>query len=163
MCPILYGLTVQLCPATPACPLRRIGLIDTTSDAPLRVACTFAGYHAVKRACPTLHISDATLTLVQRFESHKNVADYFWTEALDNGLNCRHFRPDFDSSSALVWEERVDFLPRVPTLGTPRHRRSVSVPTWDTSSSAVGTAAPEIRFVAGEDFQWIHEGLATGT
>jgi hypothetical protein len=146
MCPILYGLTVQLCPATSSCPLKRIGLIDPTRDSVLRVACAFAGYHAIKRACRKLDIRSETLTLEQRFAAHQLYADFFWTEAVDNGLSCKHFRPDVQSSTSLDWSSFIQ------DVGIP-------VPTGASSARAVGT---EIRFVVGRDFQWQHEGLATG-
>ena len=155
MCPILFGLTVQLCPATPSCPLKRIGLIDPSRDGVLRVACAFAGYHAIKRACRKLRITTNTLTLEQRFAAHKLYVDFFWTEALDNGLRCNHFRPDFESSAALIWEHRTEHANEFVCVPCA----SVSVPTRTSQSSSLGT---EISFIAGEDFQWLHVGLATG-
>ena len=109
MCPILFAITRQLVPATPACPLKRIGLIDPSKESILCVACAFSGYHAVKRACSELSIKDGTLTFGQRFAAHTIFCDFFWTEALDNGLRCKHFRPDFGSSSALIWEQNASF------------------------------------------------------
>jgi hypothetical protein len=111
----------------------------------------FAGYHAVKRASYALSISDDTLNFEQRFKCHSIYADFFWAEALDNGLRCTHFRPDIESSTSLDWSSF--YL-----------QDDGSVPTGLSESPAVGTDPDALmsRFVAGADFQWLHVGLATG-
>ena len=121
------------------------------------VACRcFAGFHAIKRACPSLRVCTATLNLDQRFAAHKIFADSFWTEAIDNGFSCKHFHPDFDSSSALLWKP-CEPMPRGRMLRT--EHTNVFVPGRTPQSPRLGT---EITFVAGEDFQWLRVGLATG-
>jgi len=107
MCPILFALQVQFLPDTPPCPLKRIGLIAPSRESMLRVACCFAGFHAVKRACPSLKVFSATLNLDQRFATHKIFAEAFWTEAMDNGLRCLHYRPQFGTSAALSWHNET--------------------------------------------------------
>ena len=146
MCPILFALNCQFCPGTPACPLQRLGLKQPHRDSILLVACMFAGYHAVKRRSHSLSITNDTLSIQQRFKCHEIYADFFWAEALDNGFSCKHFRPDIQSSTSLQWDSS--------------YQDDLSVPTDTSRSSAIGT---EIRFVAGEDFQWLHVGLATGS
>ena len=77
MCPILFALNRQLCPTTPACPLRRLGLKLPTVDSALLVACMSAGYHAVKRASYTLSITNDILSFEERVKSHKMYAVFF--------------------------------------------------------------------------------------
>ena len=107
MCPILFALQVQLRSDTPACPLKRIGLIAPSRESILCIACTFAGYHAVKRNSKFLQISSTTLTLDQRFACHKLFAEAFWAEAIDNGFRCRHFVPSVETSTALSWQHEA--------------------------------------------------------
>ena len=101
MCPILFTLLTQFRTDTPNCPLKRIGLVDPSRESLLTLACSFAGYHAVRRA--NIASQTHTLTSSQRHAAHQTFSDFFWVEALDNGLRCRHFRPSLAFSVASCW------------------------------------------------------------
>ena len=75
MCPILFALLTQFRAETPACPLKRIGLIDPSKESLLTLACSFAGYHAVRRA--NIASQSNTLTSSQRHAAHQTFADFF--------------------------------------------------------------------------------------
>ena len=101
MCPILCHLLTQFRSGVPDCPLKRIGLVDPTRQSLLTLACAFAGYHATRRA--NIISCAQTLDNSQRHAAHRTFADAFWVEAMDNGLQCRHFKPSFDFSMAACW------------------------------------------------------------
>ncbi len=90
-CPILFALQTLMTPQAPQDPLERIGLVNISRGSALAVSCTFAGYHAVRRA---IKLSHAVQTLPDQFRSvaHTTFVDHFWTASLDAGLPCLHER-----------------------------------------------------------------------
>ena len=94
MCPRLYYL-IRLMIISPSCPLERLGLVNTSKDTLLAVACAFSAYHAVKRAeficnLPELEqLQDAQILSV-----YSLFADTFWVEANEVGLRCLRLNSD---------------------------------------------------------------------
>ena len=70
-CPILFYLLIKLHPDSPPSPepLNRIGLVDPSLNSMNSMACTFAAYHAVKRAACLAAVQEEPLELAttQRF------------------------------------------------------------------------------------------------
>ena len=92
-CPFwLYLLTrlLQQSPPSPL-PLTRIGLVDPTIDSLLAVACSFAGYHAVKRQALELNFTHSHLDPTQVARCHRVFLDAFCVAALDCALPCTAF------------------------------------------------------------------------
>ncbi len=91
MCPILFALQTLLIIDAPQNPLERIGLINITRRTALSVSCTFAGYHAVRRAI-SLDLNHNTLPDNLRAHAHAIFVDHFWAASLEMGLQCVHER-----------------------------------------------------------------------
>ena len=116
VCPILYTLQTQFDTTTPPDPLERIGLVSPSNESLLRIACTFAGYHAIKRDASITCSANNTLNIEQRFNAHVTFANAFWLEATDNGYNCRHFRPSQGFSSELAWPGSQNNRNQLPSV-----------------------------------------------
>ena len=88
MCPRLYYL-MRLMITSPACPLERLGLISSSKDTLLAVACTFSAYHAVKRSNIVRNLPEQeSLQDTQTLSVYSLFADTFWVEANEVGLRC---------------------------------------------------------------------------
>ena len=101
MCPCLFNLIQSLRSSTPSCPVKRLGLASPATDTLLSVACTFSGYHAIKRSHFTSSLTQHPLNIQQRNAAHKLFADAFFAAALEVGLDCRSGiqLPDLSSTS----------------------------------------------------------------
>ena len=91
MCPHLFTILTKLRDA-PACPAMRLGLRAPTRDNLLAVACTFSGYHAVKRSPFVQSLSPTPLNSEQRVAALRLFADAFFVSALEVGLSCKSCR-----------------------------------------------------------------------
>ena len=83
MCPNLYAIQLAISYIlVPDSPLERLGLTHTSKHMLLLVACTFAGYHAVKRSDLTASCDAETpLDIVQQLRAANLFADAFRAEA----------------------------------------------------------------------------------
>ena len=83
MCPNLYAIQLAISYIlVPDSPLERLGLTHTSKHMLLLVACTFAGYHAVKRSELSASCDAETpLDIVQQLRAANLFADAFRAEA----------------------------------------------------------------------------------
>jgi hypothetical protein len=172
MCPILFHTLRQLRPTTSPDPIERIGLFHTSVDNLRALSCTFSGYHAVRRSDRLTEHPAPPKPPFRTFAS-QIFAEAFFTEALEIDLPCR-------SPASLIREPRVHLMDLAdypePVVQSPFCRVHGQLIDADSNmpdnSVPTGTAGPLLagtdpgtlssRFVAGEDFQWQHVGLATG-
>ncbi len=93
---ILIIIIIELCPSSLACPVERLGLINTMRESLLLVVCTFAGYHATKRHFakfmmhPNFTNFSVGLNDGQKFFAVQVFAEAFWAETIDCKFKCRH-------------------------------------------------------------------------
>ncbi len=93
-CPILLEILCMLRPDTPQDMFERIGLANFSSENLLGVACTFSGYHALRRSSSLMVLSALPRqTLLHRTRSMRTFAEAFYAEALQVNLKCRRPYP----------------------------------------------------------------------
>ncbi len=72
-------------------PLVRLGVVAPTVDSLKAVACSFAGYHAIKRHASSASFTDLPLTFEQTRDVHRIFYDAFCAVADDCQLACVAF------------------------------------------------------------------------
>ena len=94
-CPGLSGLVLSACPFVPACPLARLGLLDTNKDVLLSVAASFEGYHAVSRHAKTFKINTKLDILPMHMvtELQGVFLEAIWAASLTSKFECKRIRP----------------------------------------------------------------------
>jgi hypothetical protein len=116
MCPWLFKIVSLLRPETPPNPLERIALENVTIESLKSVACTFAGYHAIKCTPTSLTLAHTSSTDSGAIlGTAVSFADAFLAVARDVGLQCqssrffeehfRHFLLSQDASFLTSHEE----------------------------------------------------------
>ena len=87
-CPFWCYLLLKLHtdPPPSPLPLTRLALMDPSIPSLLTVACSFAGYHAIKRLAHSMSFSDAPLSSSQVALCHRTFFDAFCAAALDCSL-----------------------------------------------------------------------------
>ncbi len=92
-CPFWLMLLTHLLrdPPPSPMPLVRLGVVDPTDSTLKALACSFAGYHAIKRLACNCHYNSDPLTLVQTRGTHRVFLDAFCAAANDCQLDCIAF------------------------------------------------------------------------
>ena len=84
MCPNLYAIQITLSRSpVPDSPMKRLGLIHTNHYILLLVACTFAGYHAIRRSDFIASCDATPLDIEQQLHAANLFADAFRAEAAE--------------------------------------------------------------------------------
>ncbi len=160
MCPFLFGLIKQFSPLASPCPVERLGLINTTRENLLCMACTFGGYHAVRRFVASeltrLRVdSDVDLlhpnfacTFTISSDSHSIAVgvraafcDAFWADAVDCRFKCAHYHAPENSGQLLALSGQItDTFDATTVAHEPAPFLGPETDVSDTSAS--GTADP---------------------
>ena len=91
-CPFWFALLIKLHPdSCSTLPLVRLGLISPKLDSLLSVACSFAGYHAMRRYHKKNQLGAEPLNPHNIHFTHMTFLDYYCVAAKDCGLACTVF------------------------------------------------------------------------
>ena len=126
MCPYLFDLIKRFYPLASPCPVERLGLVNPSRDTFLCMACTFGGYHAVRRFVATELASvqpDSELnylhpnfpcTFALDNDSRSLAVGVriafcgaFWADAIDCKLKCIHYKAHEDIEQLLSSFEHI--------------------------------------------------------
>ena len=92
-CPWLFKIISLIRPDTSSNPLERIAMQNVTIESLKTVACTFAGYHAIKCTPTLLQLAHTACTdSSAHLSTAVSFADAFLAVARDTGLQCQSLR-----------------------------------------------------------------------